>query len=273
MIARGLRRGPRHVLKAAPRVLARRVSDGCRPAYARFGRALFKPRDGRRRINLGGGNWYKPGWENVDFFADRRYVDYPIDLRGRQPLPIREESAELIFSSHCLEHVSDDAALFTLGECYRVLRPGGVIRVAVPDMDKALAAYRSGDDGFFDSGGVTCTGDNIENKLVNFFASYATPEYRGGPLVDPMEVRDRLSVVDKHAFAQWCVRRIPEDAQQRIHVNAYDFTKLGDFLVRSGFGHVVKSKYRQSSVPAMRGAAFDVRPVVSLYVEAEKAGR
>ena len=270
MIRKGLEGGPKYILKIAPGALARRISNQCRPAYAHFGKVLFKPRDGRRRINLGGGNWYKPGWENVDFFADQRYVNYRIDLRRQQPLPIRAESAELIFSSHCLEHISDDAALFTLGECNRILKPGGVIRIAVPDMDKALAAYRIGDDDFFDNGGVTCAGDNIENKLVNFFASYATPGYKGGPLVDAIEVRDNLSNMDNHSFAQWCVCKIPEHVQLRVHVNAYDFNKLSDFLASSGFGHIVKSEYRQSSIPAMKNAAFDVRPLVSLYVEAKK---
>ena len=248
----------------------RQLASACRPGYVRLGKALVKRHDGRRRINIGAGNWYKPGWENLDYFADDQFVDFRVDLRRRQPLPVRDECAELIFSSHCLEHLSDGEALFVLGECRRILKPGGVIRIAVPDMDKALAAYRSGDDNFFDNGGVTCAGDDIENKLVNFFASYATPEYKGGPQVDVVEVRENLSNMDKHEFAQWCVHIIPEDSHQRVHVNAYDFTKLSGFLANSGFGHIVKSKFRQSTVPAMRNPAFDVRPLVSLYVEAKK---
>ena len=240
------------------------------PIYVPLMKRLFKPYHLERRINIGGGNWYYPRWENIDYWADDKYVDYRLDLRGKKRLPLQDECVALVFSSHCLEHMSDEDSLFTLEECYRIMKPGGVIRISVPDMDKAFTAYRNNDLGFFEKGGVSCKGNSIERRLVNFFASYATQDYSGGPPVSVEEVRDMLEELDKYSFCRWCVSLIPDDAPHRAHVNAYDFAKLKTFLSSCGFTDVRRSAYRQSLIPTMRSAAFDVRPVVSLYVEALK---
>ena len=64
--------------------------------------------------------------------------------------------------------------------------------------------------------------------------------------------------------------RIPKDAPYKAHVNAYDFDKLKDLLNKIGFQDIKKSDYRLSSVASMRATVFDNRPVISLYVEANK---
>ena len=238
--------------------------------YVSAMKQILQPHHSERRINIGGGRWYYPRWENIDYMDDSTYVDYKLDLRALQRFPFQDECAALIFSSHCLEHVSDEVALFTLDECYRIMKPGGLIRIAVPDMDKAFAAYHSNDHQFFDSGGVTCSGDNIEGKLVTFFASYKAGDYSGGPTVAAGKVREMLRKLDKYSFCRWCVRQIPERASYRGHVNAFDFAKCKDFLGRSGFADIERSSYRRSSFQIMRSGAFDVRPVVTLYVEARK---
>lgn len=238
--------------------------------FSSFVKRILKPRPGDRYLNLGGGNWYYPRWENVDFYANHVYVDYCLDLRNDAKLPVLDGCAAAVFSSHLFEHITDEDCLFLLGECYRVCKPDGVIRISVPDMDKAYSAYREGNTEFFDRGGVSCKGNTIEKKLVNFFASYATKDHRGGPLVSATEVRNKLRELDKYGFCRWCVSKIPEDATYKAHINAYDFDKLKKFLSISGFRDIERSGYRQSSVPVMRTAAFDNRPIVSLYIEARK---
>lgn len=64
-------------------------------------------------------------------------VDWPRhvmirDLRRR--LPFDDSSAQHVYSSHCLEHLTRDDARRLLAECRRVLRPGGIIRLLVPDL-------------------------------------------------------------------------------------------------------------------------------------------
>ena len=255
-----------YLLRRGPPALASRLSRLYQASLARLGKLVFRTREDRKRINIGGGRWYKPRWENIDYYANDPYVDYRIDLRLQQGLPIRDECAEMVFSSHCFEHISDEAALFLLGECSRILESGGVVRLAVPDMDKAFEAYYRGDRRFFEDGGVTCKGPTLESLLVNFFSSYSDG---GGPDVSAYEVKAKLNELDKYEFCQWCVSQL--DGTQRLsHINAYDFTKLASFLRESGFDLIERSEFRQSSVPALRKNGFDNRPVVTLYVEARK---
>ena len=229
---------------------------------------MLPPRPRRRRLNLGGGRWYRPRWENIDQLDDPHFVDHRIDLRENPRLPVEDACTELVYSSHCLEHVEDHVAALVLADCHRAMIPGGTIRIAVPDMDKAFSAYRSRDHSFFDYGGVTCPGDSLEEKLVCFFASYVAADYRGGPKVPVAEIQAAIGGMHDHDFCRWCVSRIPAHATNLGHVNAYDFAKLRDLLDAAGFTEIRRSSYRASAVPTLRNAAFDNRPTVSLYVEA-----
>ena len=141
-----------------------------------------------------------------------------------------------------------------------------MVRLAVPDMDKAFEAYYGGDRLFFEEGGVTCRGPTLENLLVNFFSSYSGG---GGPDVSASEVKAKLNELDKYDFCRWCVSQL-DVSQHLSHINAYDFDKLASFLRASGFDHIERSEFRSSSVPDLRKGGFDNRPVVTLYVEARK---
>ena len=55
---------------------------------------------------IGAGIWYYPKWENVDYYTNKFYVDYKIDLRTKQEIPLASNSTKIIFSSHFFEHIS-----------------------------------------------------------------------------------------------------------------------------------------------------------------------
>lgn len=59
----------------------------------------------------------------------------------RRPLPFPDASFTVVYASHLLEHLYLFEATQLLSECFRVLRPGGVIRLMVPDLELAVAAY------------------------------------------------------------------------------------------------------------------------------------
>lgn len=89
------------------------------------------------RLHLGSGGEPKDGWVNVDLLGDP--VELAWDLaRG---IPFSDGSAEAVFHEHLLEHIPLRAGYFFLRECFRVLRPGGVLRVAVPDAGRLAASY------------------------------------------------------------------------------------------------------------------------------------
>lgn len=107
--------------------------------------ALRHPADPGRGLllNLGCGGAGRSGWFNVDAFPGDG-VDLACDLRRRIPLP--DGCARGVFCEHFLEHldVQTEVPLF-LQECRRLLAPGGVLRIVVPDAGRYLLAYGQGD--------------------------------------------------------------------------------------------------------------------------------
>ena len=85
------------------------------------------------RLNLGSGERPLSGFVNVDTLADAPRVDVVADVTKR--LPFDDASAELIYAVHLLEHVATDRVPGVLTDWRRVLRPGGVLLIAVPDLD------------------------------------------------------------------------------------------------------------------------------------------
>jgi hypothetical protein len=87
---------------------------------------------GRRpglRLHLGSGGNNLDGWVNIDLVG--AHADVTWDLR--RPLPFADEVAEAVFLEHVLEHMTVEDGITVLGHCRRVLVPGGVMRVGVPD--------------------------------------------------------------------------------------------------------------------------------------------
>jgi len=59
----------------------------------------------------------------------------------RKGVPYPDAAFDVVYHSHLLEHFSKESATVFLGECYRVLKPGGVIRVVVPDLEAIVRLY------------------------------------------------------------------------------------------------------------------------------------
>jgi predicted SAM-dependent methyltransferase len=97
-------------------------------------------------LNLGCGPKPAPGWLNCDLRAAQG-VDLRCDLRGG--LPLGTASVDAVAGIHLLQDLAWNEVLGALRELHRVLKPGGVLRIAVPDLDKAIHAYLAGDAGYF----------------------------------------------------------------------------------------------------------------------------
>ena len=90
------------------------------------------------KLNIGCGSRYLHGWENLDFRPVSPEVK-PWDLRRRLPYP--DGSVDLVYSSHLLEHLSPEQAAALLKDALRVLKPGGVVRMVVPDLETLARGY------------------------------------------------------------------------------------------------------------------------------------
>jgi SAM-dependent methyltransferase len=98
------------------------------------------------RLNWGCGNDPRPGWINSDT-KDQPGVDLVCDIRDG--LPLETCSIDYAVSIHALPEVPYDDLVPVLGELRRVLKPGGVFRLVLPDLERGLDAYRRGDRGYF----------------------------------------------------------------------------------------------------------------------------
>ncbi len=99
-----------------------------------------------RRLNIGCGKFPSPRWTNLDR-KHRPGVDIVANLSAR--LPIAAASFDYAVAIHVLQDLPLDVLLPALREIRRVLKPGGVFRAALPDLDRAIEAYRRGDAGYF----------------------------------------------------------------------------------------------------------------------------
>jgi len=96
-------------------------------------------------LNLGSGprGIKSVNWLNLDGFYDTN-VEYRLDFS--RPLPFEENSFEGIFCEHVIEHFDFENGGKLLSECYRILKPGGIIRIIVPHGRKILQGYFNAPD-------------------------------------------------------------------------------------------------------------------------------
>lgn len=89
------------------------------------------------KLHIGTGNTYLPGWTNVDIFSFVKADLYSSALS----LPYERESFDIIYSSHVLEHFNRHLTLSVLGHWRDLLKPKGILRLAVPDFDAICKFY------------------------------------------------------------------------------------------------------------------------------------
>jgi len=99
-----------------------------------------------RRLHWGCGSITPYGWVNSDV-QRHSGVDVVADIRAG--LPFGNNEFDYIVSMHVLPEIAYPEQDATLQELRRMLRPGGVLRLGLPDMDKAIRAYLSKDVDYF----------------------------------------------------------------------------------------------------------------------------
>jgi SAM-dependent methyltransferase len=89
-------------------------------------------------LNLGCGQRFHIDWTNVDFFSNGKDVVAANLLKG---IPFSDSSFDVVYHSHLLEHIPKEHSFVFIKECYRVLKPGGILRVVVPDLENMVKEY------------------------------------------------------------------------------------------------------------------------------------
>jgi predicted SAM-dependent methyltransferase len=142
--------------KPLKRLTRRILPPPMRPFVAQVATDALRPRERRRArglgrspllLHLGSAASVKPGWVNIDL------AGHPTELAWnlRRPLPFPSATVEAVFHEHVLEHFSLADGVRLLDDCFRVLRPGGVLRVGVPDAGAYAHSYTRDGDGIIES--------------------------------------------------------------------------------------------------------------------------
>lgn len=126
-----------------------------------------------KRLNAGCGSCIVPGWMHADRLAADG-VDFPCDIRAG--LPVDSDHFDYVVAMHLLQDLPYPDVLPALCELRRVLKRGGVLRLGLPDLDRAIAAYLRRDHGYFyipDDDGASI-GSKLVTQVV-WYGSVRTP--------------------------------------------------------------------------------------------------
>ena len=124
--------GPEHplLLRAGRlRRAVRRTDERIRQDYLRTAK--------QPKLQIGGGWCHKTDWLNTDI----QRLPTTMFMDATRAFPFPDATFQYIFCEHMIEPVSFESAAITLSECYRVLRPSGVVRIVTPDLRAMLGLY------------------------------------------------------------------------------------------------------------------------------------
>lgn len=128
-------------------------------------RTFRAPRAGTVKVHLGPGQRnYLDGWINVD----ANFVTARCDVWANliDPLPFRDNTVDVFYSHHVIEHLPDRLLVTHFREMYRCLKPGGMFRVGGPNGDAAIRKFLEGDSSWFSN--FPDPHSSMGGKLVNF---------------------------------------------------------------------------------------------------------
>jgi predicted SAM-dependent methyltransferase len=165
--------------------------------------------------------------------------DYVHDLNAGEPLPFADNEVDNVYTSHTLEHVRHWLVIPLLTDIHRVLKPGGKIRIVVPNIRIHLKAYMRGDVNWQEKSWrkrrqkETYPNTHL-GALLGYFYSYVKTGNR----------RDGHHMAFDWETLEWCVSQ-------------------------AGFQKIARLKYNECS-SVFRGLDFATHAKFSLYLEAIK---
>lgn len=139
------------------------IAKATLPNYVLRRYVLPKKSAGQLHLHLGCGTKYLTGFLNVDGNLFNK-IDLWLDVRNG--LPFASDSVDSIYSTHMFEHFFPDELDVLLKECWRVLKPGGGIRLVVPNLESAVKAYSLNQVDWFAS--FPRHFDSLGGKFSNF---------------------------------------------------------------------------------------------------------
>lgn len=192
------------------------------------------------KLHLGCGTNILEGWLNADRF--KAEADIYLNVIGK--LPFANNTFDVVFSEHMLEHIFIDHIPRLLSEIQRVLKPGGIFRFSVPDLELYAKKYVEKDDAFF-------------KPIIDLYANNQAKSHKH-------KKKHWLVRTNGGAFMSRAVRRFYH------HHWMYDFPTFKSCLLEVGFSEVIKQQYGVSRLPFARQIDKPKHQFDSLYIDAIK---
>lgn len=190
-----------------------------------------------RKLQIGSGPNVLHSWFNVDIFPaypNQYYVD------ATAGLPFDDATFDYVFSEHVIEHVTYAQGCGLLLQCFRVMKPGGRIRISTPDMRKIASLYSE-------------PRTPQQKRYIETVFSRWHSDYNG----------EEVGIAVNNIF-------------EFGHKFIYDRGTLSEAMVKAGFTDIVDCLPGQSKDFLLSGIDFHVEDYIafeSLVIEAIKPAR
>lgn len=249
--------------------------------------------ESRPFYNVGAGSFFHPYWTNIDYVSDwyktvqKNVIHH--DLMSLENLPIDDERAKIIYTSHTIEHIKDNAVKKLFEEAFRSLKKGGIFRITTgPDAETDFRALMNNDSDWF-------YWDKMYEKKGTFEHIYSRPptsvslaerwlhhvasqlsSINLSPSQHKLNEKDIYKAIEKYGFPEvlnyFCDLCNFQPEKPGNHINWFTHEKIIEMLKAAGFNHIYRSGFGQSSSPFLRNSPlFDsTHPQMSIYVEAVK---
>jgi SAM-dependent methyltransferase len=229
------------------------------------------------RLALGGGNFHKEGWANIDYpFEARAHkqkienIDIVHNFMDEKPIGLSDGCVDLVYTEHCIEHLPEKKVAYLLGDVFRLLKPGGVLRISCPDSSIAYDKYTDPNVERIDFNS-RLRDDGKEIELLDFMAT---------PLANTMTREEARGILlsnrSEKAFDIFTSRLgdLTKEDQERSpggHLSWWDGRKLQFVLRVLGFRKVTLRDRNESGIEDFKDSCFDrTAPTFSVRVECAK---
>ena len=218
-----------------------------------------KPKE-PRYLNLGAGDFRHRMWHNLDHepkikkIAQRCYehTDINHDRNSLKSIPIKSDSIKIAYSSHSIEHLSDEAGRFLMEEVYRILIPGGTFRVICPDILFYYDAYRNNNIQVFleilnpHKLGVDYSRSSMQHFFVRLFAGALHSDSR----YTDCYIDKIFNTIPFEEALDHFIKLLPTDSGGGyFHQNWFTENKMKMYMKNTGFEKIVATGPGKSMEP------------------------
>lgn len=213
-----------NLLKIAPFTYYQKAKTRFKRAKSKGLISTYLKQTKKPMLNIGTGQNILKGWLNTDLQPQKSDIAEIVYLDASIRFPFQDNTFEHIYSEHIFEHLYFDDSCNMLSECYRVLKPDGVMRLALPYLEFLKGLYEN-------------PGGKVNKDYIEFSKKYFIPE-----ITKIIGKSDHYNIyVINNFYRNW--------GHQVIH----SFETLEELVRKFEFESVVRKTVGESTIPSLQG--------------------